>query len=212
MSLGVKAKASAFFRTFYAVWLTFGLLIVQAYVGHSWRVGISLSIMAFFVIIRISAGHYSSQPNMQSKADFLSRATFLVWIIWMIINVPIVFPFLQYVFEAPLAVRVAFFLFAGTMIACLFLYFEFSDKWKRGEAQRTISRSAELAEKTHAILKQVQSRRVSPSRCEEMIERADRLMVISKGCLKDGGDPEDATLCAQSALDLYKKAVECLKN
>ncbi len=173
---------------------------------------LSLFVIIFFATVQLIGAVVSGTQSTKGHimAEFLSKATFLIWIAWMVINIPIAVPFLLYIASSPVVVQVAFILFLGTFCACFFSYFVFEERKERTLAQIEFLKAVELSRRVQDMLTQAQTRSIDVRECEEAIEKAENLMVIAKGCLEWGD--QDARLCAESAQDMYEEAISCLQS
>lgn len=213
MSLSTKVKLSAFVKSFYAAWLIVFVTFMQLYQGEFTRLYISLLIIAFFILIRILGSIISRITNKKDNfvSKLASQAMICVGFVWMVVNIPLVIPFLMGVYTAPPAVKMALCLLVGTTLVCFSLYYQYEYKRKRNEAYHSLSKAVHVSKAAENFMLKAQKKGIAISKCEKIMEKAENLIIIGQNCLK-AEDFENTTLCAQSAIDMYREAVICLKT
>lgn len=192
-----KPGLSALLKTWHAFLFTIALLCLQVYGGDLTRSLVSLLLVVFFVIVRVAATTVRAMygSDAQTLIDFISEIMFASW---MVLNVP-------------LLIKGVFFLFLGTTMVCLFLYSKLENRIMRGEVQDIISRAIELSTHVENVLAQAQARGLNTSRCEKIIENAEKFMVGAQKCFR-GEYYTDGDTYVQNAIDMYEEALTCLKS
>lgn len=200
-------RMKAFLRIFLAVGYTVALLCIQFYEGEILRGFVTLLIIGIGAMSHIIfAVGGDILGNKAQIPQYVSKIMTYLWIIWVAVNLPSVFPFLLLIFSAPLVIKAAFFLFVGTWFICVYLYYEFEDKRKEKKIEDTMMKAHLLSSKVGTLLLQAQEKRLDTRDCEETIEKGEKFLQIGEECFRVG-DLINAEICAQSAIEAYQEVI-----
>ncbi|KYK37012.1 MAG: hypothetical protein AYK19_07710 [Theionarchaea archaeon DG-70-1] len=204
-------RMKAFLKAWLAIGYTAALLCIQFYEGEVLRGFVTLLIMGIILMSRIvvSIGGGLPVTKREKLPRFISKVMIYLWYLWLIINLPSVFPFLLLTFSAPPVIQVAFILFFVTWLVCVVLYYEFEDRRKEREIQGDMVTAQELSYHVKDMLKKAQTRQLDISDCKEMIEKAEKFMNIGEDRFREK-DYINAEICVQSAIDVYQEVITCL--